>query len=38
MATKWIFKKKVDKEGNIIFKARCISRGFMQIPGVDYTE
>ena len=38
MTTKWIFKKKVDKEGNIIFKARCVSRGFMQIPGVDYTE
>jgi Reverse transcriptase (RNA-dependent DNA polymerase) len=28
----------VDKEGNVIFKARCVSRGFMQIPGVDYTE
>jgi Reverse transcriptase (RNA-dependent DNA polymerase) len=31
-------KQKVDKEGNAIFKARCVSRGFMHIPGVDYTE
>jgi Reverse transcriptase (RNA-dependent DNA polymerase) len=38
MTTKWIFKKKVDKEGNVIFKATCVSRGLMQIPGVDYTE
>jgi Reverse transcriptase (RNA-dependent DNA polymerase) len=25
-------------DGTIKYKARCISRGFMQIPGVDYTE
>jgi Reverse transcriptase (RNA-dependent DNA polymerase) len=38
MTTKWIFKKKVDKEGNVISKARCVSRGFMHIPGVDSTK
>jgi hypothetical protein len=35
---KWIFKQKIEQDGTIRFKARCVSRGFMQIPGVDYTE
>ena len=35
---KWIFKKKNDQDGSIRFKARIVVRGFMQIPGVDYTE
>jgi len=35
---KWIFKKKLEQDGSIRFKARCVSRGFMQIPGVDFTE
>ena len=38
ITTKWIFKKKIEQDGSIRFKARCVSRGFMQIPGVDYTE
>jgi hypothetical protein len=38
ITTKWIFKKKVEQDKTIRFKARCVSRGFMQIPGVDYTE
>jgi Reverse transcriptase (RNA-dependent DNA polymerase) len=38
MTTKWIFKEKINPVGAIKYKARCISRGFMQISGVDYTE
>jgi Reverse transcriptase (RNA-dependent DNA polymerase) len=38
MTTKWIFKEKINPDGTIKYIARCISRGFMQIPGVDYTE
>jgi Reverse transcriptase (RNA-dependent DNA polymerase) len=33
-----IFKKKMEQEKNIRYKARCVSSGFMQTPGVDYTE
>jgi Reverse transcriptase (RNA-dependent DNA polymerase) len=38
MTTKCIFKEKINPDGSIKYKARCVSRGFMQIPGVDYTE
>jgi Reverse transcriptase (RNA-dependent DNA polymerase) len=37
-STKWIFKKKTEQDNSIRHKARVVSRGFMQIPGVDYTE
>jgi Reverse transcriptase (RNA-dependent DNA polymerase) len=38
MITKWIFKGKINPDETIKYKARCVSRGFMQTPGVDYTE
>jgi hypothetical protein len=38
ITTKWIFKKKIEIDDSIRYKARCVSRGFMQIPGVDFTE
>jgi hypothetical protein len=38
ISTKWIFKKKTKQDNTIRHKARVVSRGFMQIPGVDYTE
>jgi Reverse transcriptase (RNA-dependent DNA polymerase) len=38
MTTKWIFKENINPDGTIKYKARCVARGFMQIPGVDYTE
>jgi Reverse transcriptase (RNA-dependent DNA polymerase) len=38
MTTKLIFKETINPDGTIKYKARCVSRGFMQIPGIDYTE
>jgi len=36
--TKWVFCKKVEADGKIRAKSRIVSKGFMQIPGVDYLE
>jgi Reverse transcriptase (RNA-dependent DNA polymerase) len=38
MTTNWIFKEKINPDWTIKYKAICVARGFMQIPGVDYTE
>ncbi|KAK1642030.1 hypothetical protein QYE76_059835 [Lolium multiflorum] len=36
---KWIFKKKIDADGNVtVYKARLVMKGFRQIQGVDYDE
>jgi Reverse transcriptase (RNA-dependent DNA polymerase) len=38
ITTKWIFKKTLEQDRSIQCKTRCVSRCFMQVPGVDYTE
>jgi Reverse transcriptase (RNA-dependent DNA polymerase) len=38
ISTKWIFKKKTEQDNTIRHKARVVSRSFLQIPGVDYSE
>ena len=36
---KWVFKKKIYKDGNVhIYKARLVAKGFKKIQGVDYNE
>ena len=38
IGTKVVFKKKDEVDGTIRFKTRIVTLGYMQIPGVDYTE
>jgi hypothetical protein len=38
IGVKWVFKKKDEPDGSIRFKSRIVTKGYMQIPGVDYTE
>ena len=38
IAVKWVFKIKHEPDFSLRYKSRVVSKGFMQIPGVDYTE
>src|SRR3954454_8629468 len=36
---KWIFKKKIDMDGNVqTYKARLVAKGYTQTQGIDYDE
>ena len=35
---KWIFKKKYEQDLSMRYKGRIVVRGFVQIPGIDYTH
>ena len=39
ISTKWIFKSKTDKDGEIIRnKSRLVAQGYTQVVGVDFDE
>lgn len=39
VGTKWIFKKKIDEEGNVTCnKARLVAQGYSQVKGIEFDE
>nr|GEY10045.1 retrotransposon protein, putative, Ty1-copia subclass [Tanacetum cinerariifolium] len=39
VGSKWLFKKKTDKDGNVhTYKARLVAKGYTQTPEIDYEE
>jgi hypothetical protein len=38
LKSRWVFKKKVEADKSLRYKARVVVKGYNQIPGVDFTE
>jgi hypothetical protein len=38
LGNRWVFKKKNEQNGSIRYKGRIVVKGYVQIPGVDFTE
>ena len=38
IGTRWVYKRKDEQDGSVRYKGRIVSLGYMQVPGVDYTE
>ena len=38
IGVKWVFKIKHEPDYSLRYKSRIVSKGFMQVPGVDYRE
>ena len=37
ISTKWVFKIKNEQDGSVRYKGRLCVRGFVQVPGIDFT-
>lgn len=35
---RWVFRKKINSDGSVRFKARLVIKGYEQIPGVDFGD
>ena len=35
---KWVFKTKLEPDGSERLKSRIVTKGYLQVPGVDFTE
>ena len=38
IGVKWVFKLKNKTDYSLRYKSRVVNKGYMQIPGVDYSE
>ena len=39
VGSKWVFRAKKDAAGNVVrYKARLVTQGFSQVPGIDYFD
>ena len=38
LGSRWVYKKKVESDKSIRFKSRVVAKGYVQIPGVDFTD
>ncbi|KAK9873685.1 hypothetical protein WA026_023685 [Henosepilachna vigintioctopunctata] len=36
--SKWVFKKKINSDGSVRYRARLVARGFSQKSGIDFNE
>ena len=38
LGTRWGFKKKSEQDKSIRYKGRIVVKGYVQIPGLDFTD
>ena len=38
LGTRWVFKKKSEQDKSIRYKGRIVVKGYVQIPGLDFTD
>jgi hypothetical protein len=38
LGTRWVFKKKSEQDKSIRYKGHIVVKGYVQIPGLDFTD